>query len=178
MRKSWIVVMSLGVTLLAGGCQGTLQEKLGLGKRTPDEFQVVRRQPLVIPPDYALRPPAPGEVGPAQSPSAEAQALLTGSPAATQPQPANQSGAEVALLSASPVKADAGVRSEITQESGDLVQLADRTFLFILDFQKKQFQPKSEVLNPQAEAGRLAAQGTSAGVVTSRISSTPQQPSS
>ena len=177
MRKGWIVVTSLAAMLLVGGCQGTLQEKLGLGKRQPDEFQVVRRQPLVIPPDYALRPPAPGEVGPAQSPSAEAQALLTGSPAATR-QPANQSGAEVALLGASPVKADPGVRSEITQENGDLVQLADRTFLFILDFQKKQFQPKNEVLNPQAEASRLQAQGTSPGVVTTRISSTPQQPSS
>ena len=169
MNKAWVI--GLGAALALAGCQGTVQEKLGLGKRAPDEFQVVRRQPLIIPPDYALRPPAPGEVGPAQSPSAEAQALLTGPTKAAGATP--QSGAEVALLGASPVKAEPGVRSEITQENTDLVQLSDRTFLFILDFQKKQFQPKSEVLNPQAEASRLQAQGAGSGVVTTRVSSTP-----
>ena len=49
----------LGAALAAlAGCSGTVQEKLGLGKRAPDEFQVVRRAPLILPPDYSLRPPA------------------------------------------------------------------------------------------------------------------------
>ena len=41
-----------------------------MGKRSPDEFAVVRRAPLILPPDYGLRPPRPGETGPASTPRA------------------------------------------------------------------------------------------------------------
>ena len=44
---------SLALTLLSG-CAG-----LG-GTNSPDEFRVVKKAPLVVPPDYSLRPPAPG----------------------------------------------------------------------------------------------------------------------
>ncbi len=58
---------AVGVLLLAGvslaGCQNTKQA-LGLTKVVPDEFRVVTKAPLVVPPDYALRPPAPGEPSP------------------------------------------------------------------------------------------------------------------
>ena len=46
-----------------GVCGGTVQETFGIGKRQPDEFQIVRRQPLIVPPDSTLRPPRPGETG-------------------------------------------------------------------------------------------------------------------
>ena len=52
-------LLMCGMTALAG-CSGSVQESLGLGKRQPDEFQVVRRAPLVLPPDFNLRPPEPG----------------------------------------------------------------------------------------------------------------------
>jgi hypothetical protein len=42
------------------GCQSA-SRSLGLTKVTPDEFRVVTKAPLVLPPDYALRPPAPGQ---------------------------------------------------------------------------------------------------------------------
>ena len=67
--------------LALGGCSGTVQENLGLGKRSPDEFQVVRRAPLILPPDYSLRPPEPGAPGPAaQDTAAQAEQILTGQP--------------------------------------------------------------------------------------------------
>jgi Protein of unknown function (DUF3035) len=47
--------------LQLGGCgRGTVQDALGMSKRAPDEFAVVRRAPLILPPDYDLRPPDPG----------------------------------------------------------------------------------------------------------------------
>ena len=49
-----------GMAALLAACTGTVQENLGIAKRSPDEFQVVRRAPLVLPPDYNLRPPSPG----------------------------------------------------------------------------------------------------------------------
>ena len=36
-----------------------------MGKRSPDEFAVVSRAPLIVPPDFELRPPRPGESAPA-----------------------------------------------------------------------------------------------------------------
>src|ERR1700743_1287526 len=42
------------------GCVST-RNALGMNKVTPDEFRVVTKAPLVVPPDFALRPPAPGK---------------------------------------------------------------------------------------------------------------------
>ncbi len=52
---------ALAFALLFGlaGC-GAFRENLGLTKKTPDEFAVVSRAPLVLPPNYKLRPPRPG----------------------------------------------------------------------------------------------------------------------
>ncbi len=69
------------VALCAGvgvaGCQSA-SHALGLGKVSPDEFRVVTKAPLVLPPDYALRPPAPGQPRPQelQPESAARQALM------------------------------------------------------------------------------------------------------
>ena len=48
-----------GVMLSLVGCGG-MQSALGLGKSPPDEFAVVTKAPLVVPPDFSLRPPRPG----------------------------------------------------------------------------------------------------------------------
>ncbi len=53
----------LGASLMIAGCTSTKQS-LGITKKAPDEFSVVRRAPLSMPPDYTLRPPTPGSVRP------------------------------------------------------------------------------------------------------------------
>ena len=50
-------VAVLGLTLAA--CEN-LKDTLGWNKQSPDEFVVVTRAPLTLPPDFSLRPPAPG----------------------------------------------------------------------------------------------------------------------
>jgi len=42
------------------GCTSGVDEALGLGKNPPDEFAILTKAPLTIPPDFALRPPRPG----------------------------------------------------------------------------------------------------------------------
>ena len=62
-----LIALALGVGL--GGCGGeTVGEALGYGQKGPDEMTVIRRPPLIVPPDYNLRPPRPG------APRAEANA--------------------------------------------------------------------------------------------------------
>ncbi|MDP6691152.1 MAG: DUF3035 domain-containing protein [Alphaproteobacteria bacterium] len=38
----------------------TIKEQAGLTKKAPDEFTVITKAPLVMPPDFSLRPPRPG----------------------------------------------------------------------------------------------------------------------
>ncbi len=64
------------------GCQSTKQA-LGMTKVVPDEFRVVSMAPLVVPPDYSLRPPAPGEPRPQElQPESAARVALMGQRAA------------------------------------------------------------------------------------------------
>lgn len=53
-------VTVLGLTLFGlTSCEG-VQDFLGFTRETPDEFAVVERAPLEIPPDFTIRPPLPG----------------------------------------------------------------------------------------------------------------------
>ena len=79
MRIANTLIAACGAALLLAGCTGS-----GLrGRGGPDEFAVTRNAPLVVPPDFALTPPRPGEPVPAAV-DARGQALqaLFGGPAA------------------------------------------------------------------------------------------------
>ena len=64
--------------LLLGGCgDSSLTRTFGLTRDAPDEFTVVTRAPLSMPPDYTLRPPRPGAPRPQdQSDRSQAEAAL------------------------------------------------------------------------------------------------------
>ena len=52
-----------GIAMLTSGCG--IGRAVGGGKNAPDEFAIATKAPLVVPPDYSLRPPKPGETRPA-----------------------------------------------------------------------------------------------------------------
>lgn len=166
----------LGTALLAlTACSGTVQENLGLGKNQPDEFQVVRRAPLTLPPDYSLRPPEPGAPPPStQDASAQARELLTRQP--TPPVDTQQSSVEQALLAQSPVQAEPGIREILVAENSELLNIDANRFLFILNFQRRAMEPEANVLNPVAEAQRLRSVEPATSVVTLRTGSEPLPP--
>ena len=47
------------IVMALSACSG-VKKQLGLTKQSPDEFKVVSRAPLTLPPDFSLRPPEPG----------------------------------------------------------------------------------------------------------------------
>ena len=51
-----------------------------LDRDRPDEFAVARNAPLVVPPDFALTPPRPGEADAGPDPRAQALQALFGGP--------------------------------------------------------------------------------------------------
>ena len=77
MRKTTGLILVTTSSLLLSACGGG-----GLfNRQRPDEFAVQRQAPLVIPPDFALVPPAPGAPRPNDtSAAAQAQSALFGAP--------------------------------------------------------------------------------------------------
>ena len=69
MRRVFLTMSAMGAILAAVGCASTTSG--------PDEFRVVTKAPLSIPPEYSLRPPAAGtsvpvEADPSRTPVAAA----------------------------------------------------------------------------------------------------------
>lgn len=173
-RSGGAAVAVLGAVLGLGACTGgTVQEAFGIDRRAPDEFQVVRRQPLIVPPNANLRPPQPGAPTLTGTTADDALAALTGQTARPGPAPVVDSPAQQALVDAAPGQILPNVRNVVANEDTQVTQLDRGTFLFILDFQRDKTQQNAEVLDPQAERERLAAGGT---IRTTRTSSTPLAP--
>src|SRR3546814_15251460 len=83
--------------------------------RSPDEFRVVSRAPLTLPPDYNLRPPEPGAPRPqVGTPSQQAERAVfanSQNPAVQQQVSAPRTAGEQALLAATGAEsADPNIR--------------------------------------------------------------------
>jgi len=61
--KLGIAIGILVALLIVSGCS-QLRNITGKGKHPPDEFAVVKRPPLIVPPEFELAPPDPGEPSP------------------------------------------------------------------------------------------------------------------
>jgi len=63
--KTGMLALLLVSALALEGC-GQMRTLAGVGRTSPDEFRVVSKPPLVMPPDYSLRPRNIGESKPQQ----------------------------------------------------------------------------------------------------------------
>ncbi|MBL8644771.1 MAG: DUF3035 domain-containing protein, partial [Rhodospirillaceae bacterium] len=111
MPKRFVPLFCLvAASLAVSGCQDT-RRALGIDKSVPDEFAVVSRAPLVMPPDFNLRPPAPGAERPQEGTAADqARAILVGRERLNQYRARGFSAGEVKLLE---LAGTAGVPSDI-----------------------------------------------------------------
>lgn len=159
--------LSLGACASAG-------KALGISKTAPDEFRVVAKAPLVVPPDYALRPPAPGEPRPQElQPESQARAALMGQAAAI-----DRSQGETLLASkAGATKADPLIRYVVDDEFGDVAH-KDKSFADrVMFWRKGQPRTTSEAVtaastpapvDPAAEEAKLKSLTGDQPVVISR----------
>lgn len=124
MRLNRVIVATalIGAVGLAG-CTST-RKALGMTKVVPDEFRVVSKAPLVVPPDYALRPPAPGEPRPQElQPESAARTALLGKREAADRTP----GEQMLVTRAGGDKADPLIRFVVDDETGDIAH-KDKSF--------------------------------------------------
>jgi len=147
-----------------------VQDALGMGKRSPDEFAVVSRAPLILPPDYGLRPPAPGESRPGvDTPSERARSSLTGGelrqPAAPgqevvaavfdEPGEAVSSGERALIAEATTTPVDPEIRRKIAEENMQLAQVEEELFTRLVQWREP--QTLAVAIDPAAETERLRA---------------------
>jgi hypothetical protein len=147
-----------GVALSLIGCQ-SIREAAGVVKEPPDEFAVLTKSPLVVPPDFNLRPPKPGASPTNQtSPTESAQAALFAEDPATAAaaMPGNYSAEErVVLANTGGANADHSIRKQIASDA-KAMEATDDSFTDRLLFGSPD-PDKGTQLNADAEAQRLQA---------------------
>ncbi|MCE2964646.1 MAG: DUF3035 domain-containing protein [Alphaproteobacteria bacterium] len=101
-----LTALSLLCALTA--CGGDIRQAIGLDRNAPDEFQVVTRAPLSVPPSYDLRPPRPGAPRPQeQSSQVQARSALL-----------NASGRPLAAPAIDPAAAASPAEAFLLQQTG------------------------------------------------------------
>lgn len=158
----------LAIALALPACS-SVRRTFGIDRSVPDEFAVVSRAPLAMPPDFALHPPRPGAPRPQEGTSSQrAEAVVFGSNTQRGSATAGQGGVagqggrtapvtagEGALLTrAGADRAQPDIRQVVERETANL-ELADRSFVDRLMFWQTQ-PPPGTVVDPRAESARLA----------------------
>ena len=54
------IAVTISTCLMLAACGDDASDAFGYDKSAPDEFTVISRPPLILPPDYNLRPPGSG----------------------------------------------------------------------------------------------------------------------
>jgi hypothetical protein len=162
MAKTGRVVLCIVAAALVGGC-ADVRNIFSNTKSPPDEFAVYSRAPLSMPPNYGLRPPAPGQTRPQEVvPRNQAATAIrggqkagAGARGAPGSQPAISSGTRALLRATGAQQADPDIRTLVNREASIMVEenvtLADR----ILFWKKPGETEKGTVVDPAKEAKRI-----------------------
>ncbi len=147
-------VSFLLMAILALGACSSAKDKLGLTKQSPDEFAVVKRAPLSMPPNYSLRPPRPGAPRPQeQSPEQEARQTVFGQ--GEDSYEAQATGNDAAFLNkAGAANPDPSIRTKVDSETATLAEKERPVVKRILGMDSPAQAPTS-VVNAKEEAERL-----------------------
>ena len=164
------LALALGLSACSDGEAGKF---LGLEKKPPDEFSVVSRAPLTLPPDYGLKPPEPGAPRPQEgTPRGTAENALfgdggsTGRPARTANKPAPrilagktgnvivQTPGDVAFLNR--VNADSAMPDirQILSEENAILAIEDQELVDYLIFWRDK-PPQGTIVDAEEEKRRL-----------------------
>ena len=158
LRTARFVSVAAMALVALGGCGDSIKEQFGFGRQVPDEYQVVEAQPLALPPDFHLRPPAPGAPRPQeQDVRQQAEKIILGPNAertSVGGAPPPRSPGELALLNmAGANEADSGIRHLINRENSVLAADDEGWVNELMIWQ--QDEEEGLALDPVAEAQRL-----------------------
>ncbi len=159
-------VTCLVATGLLAGCSG-FRQAVGAEKVRPDEFRIITKAPLVIPPEYNVRPPEPGAPRPQDlDPALQARLAVLGQEYAGRASDAEQ----LLVAKTGGMTVEPTVRAQVDLENGAVIRKS-QGFSDRLIFWSDGGETGSEV-NAELEAERLrlieAATGEDADVTIKR----------
>lgn len=192
MRK-FTSLLILGASLVGlSACSGA-KEKLGLVKDAPDEFAVIRRAPLVVPPELARLPvPQPGAPRPQEKSAQELAAeavfgenvpqsveddiaennLFADVPRDNVNSASQPTAAESALIEAAGAQsASSDIRQVVNEENEETAYEEQAVIDKIFD---RKIEAEGSVLNPTEEAARIRQQVPEARVIVPGEMSAPE----
>ena len=163
--KKSVLQMLFGLiigTFGLGGCENA-KETIGLAKQAPDEFAVVTRAPLNIPPKFDLRPPKLGAKRPQKvTPTSKARTILLRKNSLREKTEKTNaaiasgrfSNGEIAFLQrAGALDADSSIRQIVDKEISVLAEVGNSILRKVIFWRKDE---KSGVLvDAEKEAKRL-----------------------
>lgn len=146
------LLLTLALAGLAG-CGG-FKEQLGLTKQSPDEFRVVARAPLSMPPDFNLVPPSPGSPRPQEgTPTDQARTAVFGGTPGAQPLGSPGLDDQAFLDAAGAGNADPSIRQVVDAETRQ-INSESTSFIDSLIFWRSPEAPGT-VVDPAAEQARI-----------------------
>ncbi len=147
-----LLVLATAIVLVSG-CD-SVRETLGLTKRSPDEFTVYSRDPLVMPERFELSTPTPGATRLSlNSPRDKALKALLGPKASNIPIEKPSKGVEAFVREIGADRAEPNVRSAVNEESARLA-VEDKTWGDRLRFWGAD-TAYGRVVDPKKEAKRI-----------------------
>jgi len=149
------------VTLAACGGGHDVKEELGLKASPPDEFSVVTRAPLSVPPDYTLRPPRPGADRPMEiSVRDQARKTVFGTEDVRRTDVQSTSSEDSSFLNRLGANASNGSVRESLDSEMQAMDKAEQPAAEKLLFWKDK-EPRGKTIDPLEEQKRLEATGQS-----------------
>ncbi len=169
MKKQFLLSILLASTAFTlAACEST-RKQFDFSKKAPDEFAVMTRAPLEIPPELVLRAPTPGAPRPQeQSADQMARESVLGKDAMKKIAKDNQvsQGEAVLLQRTGATTATPAIRTVVDKETAEI---ADEEMPGIDHLKKmigKDVEPPSKVVDPVAETNRIKANKAAGKPVT------------
>lgn len=156
MTSRWLLVLPLVATILPLTACSEVKDQLGLTRRTPDEFAVISRAPLQIPPELngQLPVPQPGMQRPQEiSPSDAAQAAILSERVPTTD--AQSSAENILLQRAGATEANPNIRALVNKEAVESTKDQRPVVKRILSIVDSKDQGPATVLDAKGEHQRL-----------------------
>jgi hypothetical protein len=156
-NKNNIFLSAMIMTAVLGlSACSDVKETMGIGRNSPDEFSVVQRAPLTLPPDYSLRPPGDTtDTPPAAASADQAKTALLGKEVT----PAVAGNGEKTLLDKLGIaNSEPDIRKKIDEDNGYIAlksqTVADK-LVFWDDNTPSPDDAPSSVVDPAKEAARI-----------------------
>ncbi len=166
MQKRFLKTLCLFSALTLGACDTNVRDQLGLTKESPDEFAVITRAPLEIPPSLALPPPTPGMPRPQETAAInQAKNAVLGNSNQTQTSKSTSAAESILLNKTGADAADPAIRAKVNTETKEMADRNKPVAQKLMNIGGAKDAPSATVVDAKKELERLqknAAEGKSA----------------